>query len=134
LLVLSAALTAAAMVLAGVWGQLLFGVFFGVGLALGLCNALLVRRSVLSITATDHPLKAKMALNSATRLLVITVIALTIAALFARHGGLGVVVGLAVFQVILILATIVPVVKKLRGQGSQPGLAGDRAEGTALDD
>jgi dipeptide/tripeptide permease len=134
LLVISAALTAAAMVLAGLAGQLAFGVFFGVGLALGLVNALLVRRSVSSITAEDHPLKAKMALNSATRLLVITVAALAIAAFYARHGGLGVVVGLAVFQVILILATMMPVVKKLRRQGSQPGLAGDRAGGTAGDD
>ncbi len=129
LLVISAALAVVAMVVAGVLGQFLFGAFLGVGLALGLVNALLVRQSVASITATDHPLKSQMALNSATRLLVITAIALTIAGLLARHGGLGVVVGLAVFQVILILGTMVPVVKKLRSQGPQTG----RAEGTALE-
>ena len=39
----------------------IFGVFFGVGLGLGLLNALLVRRAVDSITAEDHPLKKKMA-------------------------------------------------------------------------
>lgn len=125
------------MVVAERLGQLLFGAFIGTGLALGLLNALLVRRSVASITGADHPLKSKMALNSATRLLVITVIALTIAVLFARHGGLGVVVGLALFQVILVLSTMMPVVKKLRGQGMQPGLTSDHdahTEGTALND
>ena len=35
----------------------MFGVFFGIGLALGLVNALLVRHSVASITADEHPVK-----------------------------------------------------------------------------
>ena len=77
----------------------MFGVFFGVGLGLGLLNALLVQRSVASITAGDHPLKRKMALNSATRLLVISAIGLAIAFAF-RPLGLGVVFGLALFQVL----------------------------------
>ena len=45
---------------------------------------MLVQRAVESITAEDHPLKKKMALNSATRLLVITAVALAIA-FFFRH-------------------------------------------------
>lgn len=132
--VLCLALTAAAMFAAERLGQLLFGVFFGVGLALGLINALLVRRSVDSITAESNPQKSKMVLNSATRLLVITVVALTIATIFVKNGGLGVVVGLAVFQVVLVLSTLVPVVKKLRSQGSELGPDAGRTEGTTLDD
>ncbi len=100
LLAICAALTALAVVLAAVAGHILFGVFFfGVGLALGLINAILVQRSVESITAGDHPLKRKMALNSATRLLVITSIGLAIAIIF-RPMGLGVLFGLALFQVL----------------------------------
>lgn len=91
----------------------MFGVFFGVGLGLGLINALLVQRSVASITAEAHPLKHKMALNSATRLMVITVIGLTIAWIF-RPLGVGVVFGLALFQVVLVLSTALPVWKKIR--------------------
>lgn len=91
----------------------MFGVFFGVGLGLGLLNAVLVQRSVASITADAHPLKHKMALNSATRLLVITVVGLTVAWIF-RPLGLGVVFGLALFQVILVLSTALPVWKKIR--------------------
>ncbi len=82
LLIICVALTALAVVAAGFIGHIFFGVFFGVGLGLGLLNALLVRRAVESITAEDHPLKKKMAVNSATRLLVITAVALTIAIVF----------------------------------------------------
>ena len=134
LFVISAVLTVLAAVAAGARNQLSLGLFFGLGMALGLVNALLVRRSVASITAGDDPQKSKMALNSATRLLIITVVAVTMTAVFLRHGGIGVVVGLAVFQVILVLATMVPVVKKLRERDPQPGLTGDYAGRTALDD
>ena len=81
---------------AGLLGHVMVGVFFGIGLGLGLVNALLVQRSVEAITADAHPLKRKMALNSATRLLVMTVIGLTIAFVF-RPQGLGVVFGMALF-------------------------------------
>jgi dipeptide/tripeptide permease len=117
LLVICLALTALAIVAAGYTGHIFFGVFFGVGLILGLLNALLVRRAVESITAEDHPLKKKMAVNSAMRLLVITVIAMTIAFLFKAHGGIAVLFGLAIFQALLVLSTSLPVVKKIRSEG-----------------
>jgi hypothetical protein len=97
----------------------MFGVFFGIGLGLGLLNALLVRRAVDAITAGDHPLKKKMALNSATRLLAITAVGLAIAFIF-RPMGLGVLFGLALFQVLLVLTTSLPVLKKLREGSEEP--------------
>jgi hypothetical protein len=123
LLIICAAVTALAIALAAWAGQALYGVFFGVGLGLGLINALLVRRSVASITADAHPLKHKMALNSATRLLVITTIGLAIAFVF-RPPGLGVLFGLALFQVLLVLSTALPVWKKIRS-GDPDAEAGD---------
>lgn len=124
LLVLSCILTVVAVGLAALAGHVMFGVFFGVGLALGLLNAVLVQRSVESITAQDHPLKRKMALNSATRLLVISVIGLAVAFAF-RPTGLGVLFGLALFQVLLVLSTALPVWKKMRtGDGSEVVAAG----------
>jgi dipeptide/tripeptide permease len=111
------ALTGLAVLAAGYTGHIFFGVFFGVGLILGLLNALLVRRAVEAITAEDHPLKKKMALNSATRLLVITAIAMTIAFLFKTHGGIAVLFGLAIFQALLVLSTSLPVMKKIRTEG-----------------
>jgi dipeptide/tripeptide permease len=115
LLVICAALTGLATIVSALLGHALFGVFFGIGLGLGLINALLVRRAVFSITAEDHPLKKKMALNSATRVLAISVIGLVIAFLF-RPLGLGVLLGLAFFQVLLVLSTSLPVLKKLRAE------------------
>lgn len=116
------AITAVALVVAGLSGHLMVGVFFGVGLLLGLLNAVLVRRSVASITAKDHPLKSTMAVNSATRLAVITVVGLIIAFVF-RPTGLGVLFGLALFQILLVASTALPVWKKLR--------AGDWADDSA---
>jgi hypothetical protein len=113
LFVICLVLTAGATLAGGLTGHLMVGVFFGVGLLLGLLNALLVKRSVESITAKDHPLKSSMALNTASRLAVITVIGLIIAFVF-RPTGLGVVFGLALFQVLLVATTALPVWKKLR--------------------
>jgi ATP synthase I chain len=113
LLVISAVLTAVAVVAAGSLGHPKVGVFFGVGLLLGLLNALAVQRSVAAITADAHPLKKKMAMNSASRLLFMTVIGLVLAYVF-RPAGLGVVFGLALFQVLLVVMTALPVWKKLR--------------------
>ena len=112
------ALTGLAMLAAGLLGHIMVGVFFGIGLGLGLLNAVLVQRSVEAITAEAHPLKRKMALNSATRLLVMTVIGLTIAFIF-RPQGLGVVFGMALFQVVLVLSTALPVMRKIKAGAAE---------------
>jgi dipeptide/tripeptide permease len=117
LLVICLALTAVAVAASWFTGHPLFGVFFGVGLGLGLLNAILVKRAVESITAEEHPLKKKMALNSASRLLVISAVALAIAFFFRANGGLGVLFGLAVFQALLVMSTSIPVMKKIRKDG-----------------
>lgn len=108
---------------AALLGHVMVGVFFGIGLGLGLLNAVLVRRSVTNITSQPRPLKSKMALNSATRLMILTIVGLTIAFIF-RPQGLGVVFGMALFQLLLVFTTALPVAKKLRA-----GAAGDGFEG-----
>ena len=123
LFAISVALTAVAILLAGLSGHLMVGVVLGVGLSLGLLNALLVRRSVESITARDHPLKSSMAINSASRLAAITILGLIVAYVF-RPAGLGVLFGLALFQVLLVVSTALPVWKKLR--------TGEPADGAVL--
>ena len=116
-----------AIALAGgyvVSGNLRFGAFFGLGLALGLGNALLVRRAVAKVTAKDHPMKMQMAANSAMRLVVISVVALLITYFFRHSGGIGVLFGVALFQAILVMSTALPVMKKLRA-GQRDGGTGD---------
>ena len=73
-----------------------------------------------------------MALNSATRLLVMTVIGLTIAFIF-RPQGLGVVFGMALFQVLLVVSTALPVMKKLKA-GPADGLEGEAANSNDRED
>lgn len=129
LFAISVVITAVAVLAAGLAGHLMVGVFFGAGLLLGLLNAVLVRRSVESITAKDHPLKRSMAVNSASRLAIITVLALIIAYVF-RPTGLGIMFGLALFQILLVASTALPVWKKLRaGDWAPPS---DGAEGGAI--
>jgi len=127
LLAMSVVMTVVVTAAAAALHRPMIGVFFGVGLLLGLLNALGVRRSVAAITAEEHPLKKKMAANSASRLLFITVIGLGVAYVF-RPDGLGVLFGLALFQVLLVLSTALPVVKKLRSG------AADSSEGTGNGD
>ena len=117
LLIVCVVLTGLALGAAGFIGHIFFGVFFGVGLVLGLINALLVRRAVEAITAEDHPLKKKMAVNSATRLLIITAIALGIALFFKKHDDIAVLFGLAIFQALLVMSTSIPVLRKIRSNG-----------------
>ena len=133
LLVISAGVTAVAMLAAGLSGHLMTGVFFGVGLLLGLLNALMVRRSVASITAKEHPLKSSMAINSASRLAIITIVGLIIAYIF-RPEGLGVVFGLALFQVLLVASTALPVWKKLRAGEPAPSSTPEGAEERSTSD
>lgn len=128
LLVICVVFAGLVTVAAAFLGYPMVGVFFGIGLGLGLINAILVRRSVNSITAVEHPLKSKMALNSATRLMVMTVVGLTIAFIF-RPQGLGVVFGMALFQLLLVFSTALPVAKKLRA-GSPTNTAGFEGEPT----
>lgn len=120
LLTMSLVLTVVAIAVAGSLHHPMVGVFFGVGLLLGLLNAVGVQRSVAAITAEAHPLKKKMAMNSASRLMIITVIGLTVAFIF-RPAGLGVVFGLALFQVLLVVSTALPVWKKLRNGAAYGG-------------
>lgn len=119
LLIICLVLTAIAVAGAASRNHLTFGIFIGIGLLMGLLNALMVHRSVNTITADAHPLKTRMAMNSASRLLVLTVIGLMIAFIF-RPAGLGVVFGLAVFQVLLVASTALPVWRKLRAGGGEP--------------
>ena len=69
-----------------------------------------------------------MALNSAARLMVLSVIGLAIAFVF-RPQGLGVVFGMALFQMLLVFSTTLPVARKLRAGAATQGR--DGAEGDA---
>jgi len=89
-----------------------FAVFGCVGLALGVLNYGLVVRSVARFAATG-PSKARFSGSVLGRLAMITVIAFGCALLF-RPAGLAVFGGLAVFQFLAIVSSMLPLIKEIR--------------------
>lgn len=88
----------------------LFGVL---GLALGVGNAWMVQRSAARYADQGGAGKGKLAVSALSRLAVSTVIAIG-CALLVRPAGLGVLAGLAAFQLIAVAAAAVPMIKELR--------------------
>lgn len=111
--VMAAGLAVVGVVVTVVIGNPWMGVFAVVGLALGLLNAVLVRRSAARFAVTDEPRKAGFAAAALGRLALITVLAMGFA-LIIRPDGLGVFFGLAAFQLLMIGAGLVPLLKELR--------------------
>lgn len=98
-------------------GYPLMGVFLLVGLGLGLLNALLLRRAAARFAAMDGASKGRFAAGALGRLGVITVLALGIGVLVTPD-GLGVFLGLAIFQLLMVAAALVPLLKELRQAGT----------------
>ena len=111
--IVSVALGIIAVVVAALAGHPLFGVFCCVGLALGAVNTWLLQKSVIRFAMSANPQKKRFRRGVIARLGAVTVIAIGIAVL-ARPDGLGVFIGLAVFQVLMLVGAAVPVMRKLR--------------------
>ena len=75
----------------------------------------MLQRDVVNVIAKDHPNKKAVGLLSARRLLIVTAIAVALG-IFVRPDGLGVFLGLAVYQFINIGHTAMPVLKERRQQ------------------
>lgn len=90
-------------------------VAFGcLGLGLGMLNSRLVQLSVVRFAKmeSEHP-KRQFVGSVVSRLALITVIAITLALLF-RPDGIGVIVGLGVFQLLMIVVAALPMMKEMR--------------------
>ncbi|ADG97174.1 ATP synthase I [Segniliparus rotundus DSM 44985] len=112
-IIMSVVLGMIAIAAAKAIGHPFVGLYACFGLFLGLVNLWLVQRSVAKVTAEANPSKQLMALSSFKRLGIISLFALVVGFL-DRPDGLGVFLGLAVFQVVFLLNAIVPVLKGLR--------------------
>lgn len=99
----------AVLVPMGYVGYALFGCL---GLGLGLLNSALVVRSVERFSDTK-PSKARFSGSVLIRLAAITVLAFGLVLLF-RPEGIGVFGGLAVFQLIAIGSSMLPLIKEIR--------------------
>ena len=93
-----------------------FALFCLVGMALGLANLAVAVRSVTRFAGTGtgtQPSKVRFSGSVLARLAVITVIAFACALLF-RPAGIAVFGGLALFQLIAVASSMVPLIKEIR--------------------
>jgi hypothetical protein len=101
------------------FGLLAMALFGCVGVGLGLLNTALIRRTAGRYAASDDPHKRRRSAgNVLGRLTIITLLALGVAML-VRPAGLGVFLGLALFQFVMIFIVMVPLIKELRRTGVQ---------------
>jgi hypothetical protein len=86
------------------------------GVALGLLNHLATEYWLLRIiTSGEQPTRNKLAMSTLVRLLVLSVVAVGIAVWFWPD-GIGLLFGLAIFRLIAIVMTTVPLLKELKDQ------------------
>lgn len=105
---------AVALAILAPFGHPLAGVFVFVGLAFGALNSYLVQRSVARFAGSEHADRRRRFVGSVLfRLSLITLISLVIV-LLVRPDGLGVLGGLALFQLLMVGNASLPVIKELR--------------------
>ena len=110
---LSAVIGVVAIVVCAVQGHPLMGVFGFLGLGLGAYNNKLLQKSVIRFAAQLDVGKKQFRRGVMARLGLITLIAIELG-FFVRPDGLGVFVGLAVFQILMLIGAAVPVFRSLR--------------------
>ena len=111
---LAVGLAVAAVVVGVAFDSWLGGVFFAVGVGLSLLNALLTEQSMMRMTASGDDLsRSQFAMSALARLALISVIALALVFVFWPDGGL-VLAGLALFQLMTIVLTGLPLLREMR--------------------
>lgn len=111
-LIMSTVVTIAAIVVSVVLGHGLYGVFLLVGVAFGALNMGLAVRAVTNFTNT-RPSKMRFSGSVLGRLAVITVLALGCAYAF-KPAGIAVFGGLALYQFLAIVSSMLPLIKEIR--------------------
>ncbi|MGH4021901.1 MAG: ATP synthase subunit I [Pseudonocardiaceae bacterium] len=101
------------------FGHLGMALFGFLGLGLGLLNTALVQRSAARFAASGDPHRKRRSAGSVLgRLALITALAFVVA-LLVRPDGLGVFVGLAAFQLLMIFTMSAPLLRELRRSGAE---------------
>ncbi len=111
---LAIAVGGAGLLATAVLGRPLLGVFGCIGLALGAVNGHLMQRSLSRFSVDGKPAdKKRVALSSLSRLAMITAAAVVFAVV-VRPDGSAVFLGVAVFQLVMMINAGIPVLKELR--------------------
>jgi hypothetical protein len=112
--VLAAILVAATYWIAGPLGEWVIATCVAGGVVLGLANHLATEYWLLKvITAGEQPSRHKMVASTMVRLVILTVVAVSVAAAFWPD-GIGLLLGLAVFRLVALVMTGLPLLKELK--------------------
>jgi hypothetical protein len=113
-LLFAAALMVAAFWIAGQLGEWRLAACIAGGIGLGLVNHLATEYWLMRIIASgEQPTRNKMIASTMTRLLVLTIVAVGIAVMFWPD-GIGLLLGLALFRLIALVMTGLPLLKELK--------------------
>jgi hypothetical protein len=113
-LILAAALMAGTFWVSGQLGEWRLASCIAGGIVLGLLNHLATEYWLMRIiTSGEQPTRNKMIASTMTRLLVLTVVAVGIAVMFWPD-GIGLLIGLALFRLIALVMTGLPLLKELK--------------------
>ena len=109
-------LAVAAYWIAGQLGEWRLASAIAVGVGLGLANHVFTEFWLLRIiTNGDQPSRATIVRSTFVRLLVLTAVAVGIAVMWWPD-GIGLLLGLAVFRLIALVMTTIPLLKELKSQ------------------
>ena len=112
--ILAVALMAGTYWVAGQLGEWRLAACIAGGIALGLVNHLATEYWLMRIISSgEQPSRSKMIASTMTRLLVLTVVAVGIAVMFWPD-GIGLLLGLALFRLIALVMTGLPLLKELK--------------------
>jgi len=112
--ILAACLGGFSLAVLALTGHPVLGLFLLLGLSLGALNSRAVQRSVVQFAASEAAhRRRRFTMNVLSRLGLVTLVAVG-CALLVRPDGLGVVAGLAAFQLIMVGGASLPLLKELR--------------------
>jgi hypothetical protein len=109
-------LAVASFWIAGQLGEWRLAAAISVGVALGLANHLFTEYWLLRIISSGaQPTRSSMMRSTLVRLLVVTVVAVSVAVVWWPD-GIGLLLGLAIFRLIALVMTTIPLLKELKSQ------------------
>jgi peptidoglycan/LPS O-acetylase OafA/YrhL len=113
--VLAAVLMAGGFWVAGPMGEWQSGVLFAAGVFLGLVNHVMTEFAIQKAIAAEDPVtRNAYARSSLIRLAIISLAAFALTVIFFDGGGIFVLFGLALFHLIALALTAIPLLKEVR--------------------